>query len=158
MTIETKFRSLENLKTIVQEEKAHDKKIIFANGCFDLLHVGHVRYLQDAAKLGDTLVVAINSDSSVRRIKGEGRPHTKEEDRVEIIAALECVDYVLLFDEPDVSNLLLTLKPHVQAKGTDYTKESVPEAHIVKSYGGEVAITGDEKSRSSTEMIQKLKQ
>jgi rfaE bifunctional protein nucleotidyltransferase chain/domain len=151
-----KLKKLSELKAIVEKAKKKGGKIVFANGCFDILHVGHVRYLTEAKRLGDILIVAINSDSSARRLKGNGRPVTQEKERAEIIAALECTDYVTLFDEPDVSKLLLTLKPDIHAKGTDYTEDTVPEVKTVRSYGGRVAITGDKKERSSTEIIGKL--
>ncbi|MEE9257730.1 MAG: adenylyltransferase/cytidyltransferase family protein [bacterium] len=114
--------------------------------------MGHVRYLRGARSLGDVLIVAVNSDASARRLKGEGRPHTPLEERLEILSALEAVNYLTVFDEDDVSRLLLALKPHVQAKGTDYTIDTVPERETVRSYGGEVAICGDPKDHSSTEI------
>ncbi len=152
-----KLKDINELKAIVKEERKNGKKIVFANGCFDILHVGHIRYLKEAKGLGDILIVAVNSDSSARRLKGNGRPVTREKERAEIIAALECADYVTIFDEPDVSRLLLTLKPDIHAKGTDYTEDTVPEVATVRSYGGRVAITGDKKERSSTEIIEKCK-
>src|SRR6185295_2267011 len=117
-------------------------KIVFANGCFDVLHVGHVRYLAGARELGDILIVGINSDMQVAAQKGAGRPVLPANERAEIVAALEAVTYVTIFDEPTVEELLLALKPDVHAKGTDYTTESVPERDVVRSYGGEVAIVG----------------
>jgi len=152
-----KVLELEKLKEIVQAEKAEGKKIIFANGVFDILHVGHIRYLKGARALGDILVVAVNSDSSVKSYKGDDRPHTPEKERLEILSSLDMIDHILLFSDPDVGKLLLELKPHVQAKGTDYTEETVPEKDIVASYGGKVAIVGDPKDHSSTEMIGKVK-
>lgn len=152
-----KLKTIAELKTIVEREKRKGKKIVFANGCFDIIHVGHIRYLKDAKKMGDLLIVAINSDSSARKLKGSGRPVMTENERAEIISALECTDYVTIFDETDASKLLLTLKPDIHAKGTDYTQETVPEVEIVKSYGGMVAITGDKKERSSSEIIEKMK-
>ena len=130
--------------------------IAFANGCFDLFHVGHLRYLEGAAGLGDVLVVAINSDRQARELKGEGRPFTPENERAEIVAALKCVDFVTVFDEPTVEVLLLALKPDFHAKGTDYTVDTVPERDVVRSYGGTVAIVGDPKDHSSTEIIERL--
>ena len=129
------------------------RTVIFANGCFDPLHVGHVRYLAGAKALGDLLVVGLNSDRQVERLKGAGRPLVPENQREEIIASLEAVDLVTIFDEPTVESLLLALRPDVHAKGTDYTVETVPEREIVKSYGGKVAIVGDPKDHSSTELI-----
>ena len=131
-------------------------RIVFANGCFDVLHVGHVRYLEAAKALGDLLIVGINSDEQTRRLKGEGRPFMPEDQRAEIISSLEVVDFVTVFDEPTVAELLLALKPDIHAKGTDYTEDSVPERHVVRSFGGQVAIVGDTKNHSSSEMIEKL--
>ena len=131
-------------------------RIVLANGCFDVLHVGHVRYLAGARQLGDILVVGINSDEQVAIQKGAGRPVLPENERAEIVAALESVTYVTIFDEPTVEQLLLTLKPDVHAKGTDYTAESVPERDVVRSYGGEVAIVGDPKDHSTTEIIARV--
>lgn len=138
------------LQTTIEELKRSGKRIICANGCFDILHVGHIRYLQEAKTLGDVLVVAVNDDASMKAIKGEGHPYMPEEERLEILAALRCVDYLTLFTEKTVDSLLLQLKPDVQAKGTDYTKETVPERETVLSYGGEIAITGDKKTHSSS--------
>ena len=152
-----KLKDIDELSIIVEKERENGKKIVFANGCFDILHVGHIRYLKEAKELGDLLIVAINSDSSARKLKGNGRPLTPENKRAEIIAAIECVDYVIIFNESNVSSLLLTLKPDIHAKGTDYTEDSVPEADTVKAYGGRVTITGDKKERSSTEIIKKVK-
>src|SRR3989338_7151087 len=151
-----KLKKINDLKVIVERERGKGRKIVFANGCFDILHVGHIRYLKEAKELGDLLIVAINSDSSAKRLKGDGRPVTPENERAEIVAAIEYVDYVIVFNEPNVSNLLLTLKPDIHAKGTDYTEDSVPEADTVRAYGGRVAITGDKKERSSTEIIKKV--
>lgn len=140
----------------IQTVRASNGKVIFANGAFDILHAGHVRYLEGAAALGDLLVVAVNSDSSVARLKGAGRPLMPLADRMRIVAALEVVDLVCSFDEPTVEQLLLLLKPDVHAKGTDYTKDSVPEVETVRSYGGQVAITGDPKDHSTTDLISKV--
>ena len=136
--------------------RAEGAVIVLANGCFDLFHVGHLRYLEGACALGDVLVVAINSDRQTRELKGEGRPFTPENERAEIVAALKCVDFVTVFDEPTVEELLLAIKPDFHAKGTDYTVDSVPEREIVRSYGGTVAIVGDPKDHSSTEIIERL--
>jgi D-glycero-beta-D-manno-heptose 1-phosphate adenylyltransferase len=146
-----KLRRLEDLPAILQ-----GKKIVLANGCFDIIHVGHLRYLRDARALGDTLVVAINSDKSVRLIKDAGRPILKESDRVELVSALRYVDYVVLFDEPNVSRVLDVLRPSVHAKGTDYTEETVPERDRVRQYGGEIRITGDPKNHSTRDLIRKI--
>jgi rfaE bifunctional protein nucleotidyltransferase chain/domain len=131
-------------------------KIVLANGCFDVLHVGHVRYLAGARELGDVLVVGINSDERVAQLKGEGRPVLPATERAEIVAALESVTYVTIFDEPTVTELLLALKPDVHAKGTDYTEETVPERSVVRSYGGRVAIVGDPKDHSTSEILNRL--
>src|SRR5215467_9010689 len=128
-------------------------RIVLANGCFDVLHVGHVRYLAGARQLGDILVVGINSDEQVAIQKGAGRPVLPAEERAEIVAALDPVTYVTIFDEPTVEQLLLALKPDVHAKGTDYTTETVPERDVVRSYGGQVAIVGDPKDHSTSEII-----
>jgi rfaE bifunctional protein nucleotidyltransferase chain/domain len=136
--------------------RAEGAAIVLANGCFDMFHVGHLRYLEGACALGDVLVVAINSDRQTREIKGEGRPFTPENERAEIIAALHCVDFVTVFDEPTVEEVLLAIKPDFHAKGTDYTVDTVPEREIVRSYGGTVAIVGDPKDHSSTEIIRRL--
>ena len=131
-------------------------RIVLANGCFDILHVGHIRYLEAARGLGDVLVVAINSDEQVRQLKGTGRPFVAERERAEVIAALRSVHYVTIFSEPTVGELLLSIKPDYHAKGTDYTAETVPERHIVESYGGRVAIVGDPKDHSSSDFVLKL--
>ena len=141
----------------ITAEKANGAKIVMANGCFDVLHAGHVRYLEGAGALGDLLVVGINSDAQVARLKGEGRPLLPERDRAELIASLEMVYVVTIFDEPTVTELLLALKPDIHVKGTDYTEETVPEREVVRSYGGRVAIVGDPKDHSTSEMIQRLK-
>jgi rfaE bifunctional protein nucleotidyltransferase chain/domain len=146
----------EALAEKVHELKAQGKRVVFANGCFDVLHVGHVRYLRGAKEEGDILVVAVNSDSSIMRLGKPKRPVFPEMERVEIVGALQMVDYVTLFDEPTADSLLSKLKPHVQAKGTDYTEENVPERETVLSYGGEIAIVGDPKNHSSSTIIEKL--
>jgi len=131
-------------------------KIVFANGCFDVLHVGHVRYLAGARELGDVLIVGINSDQQVAIQKGAGRPVLPASERAEIVAALASVTYVTIFDEPTVEELLLALKPDVHAKGTDYTTDTIPERDVVRSYGGQVAIVGDPKDHSTSEIIARL--
>jgi rfaE bifunctional protein nucleotidyltransferase chain/domain len=131
-------------------------RIVLANGCFDLLHVGHVRYLEGARALGDLLVVGINSDAQVRAQKGEGRPLVPERERAETIASLRAVDFVTIFTEPTVAALLRAIRPDIHAKGTDYTEETVPERDVVRSYGGRVMIVGDPKDHSSTEMVKKV--
>lgn len=127
-------------------------KIVFANGCFDLLHVGHIRYLEGAKQLGDVLIVGINSDEQVCLLKGESRPFIPEKERAEIIASLRAVDYVTVFHEPTVAEIIKAIRPDFHAKGTDYTIETVPERDVVRQYGGRVAIVGDPKNHSSTEM------
>lgn len=137
-------------------ERKTGAKIVLANGCFDLFHVGHVRYLAGAKALGDCLVVGINSDAQVRKLKGEKRPFMPENERAEVIAALRFVDFVTIFDEPTVENLIRAVRPDFHAKGTDYTVESVPEREIVREIGGRTAIVGDPKDHSSTELIGKV--
>jgi len=134
-------------------ERTAGKTIAFANGVFDILHVGHVRYIQDASRVADVLVVAVNGDDSVRAIKGEGRPLTPERERAELVAAIRGVAYVTIFSESSPARLLQVLKPDFQCKGTDYTADSVPEAEIVRAYGGRVVIVGDPKDHSTTEML-----
>jgi rfaE bifunctional protein nucleotidyltransferase chain/domain len=141
----------------VASERKAGKKIAFANGCFDVLHVGHIRYLQDAAKVADVLVVGVNGDESVRELKGEGRPVMPAQERAELISAIRGVGYVTIFDERSPARLLQTLRPDFQAKGTDYTADSVPEAEIVKAYGGQVVITGDPKDHSTTAVLEKMR-
>lgn len=132
-------------------------RVVFANGCFDLLHVGHVRYLEAARALGDILVVGVNGDAEVRRLKGEGRPFVSERERAELVASLRAVDIVTIFQEPTVAELLLAIRPDIHAKGTDYTEETVPERDIVRSFGGRVQIVGDPKDHSSTEMLERMR-
>jgi len=131
-------------------------RIVLANGCFDILHVGHVRYLEAARGFGDMLVVAVNSDAQVCALKGEGRPFVPERERAEVIAALRAVDLVTIFHEPTVEALLLAIRPDIHAKGTDYTPDTVPERNVVRSYGGRVAVVGDSKDHSSTDVINKI--
>lgn len=131
-------------------------RIVLANGCFDLLHVGHVRYLEGARQLGDVLIVGINADEQVRLLKGEGRPFVPERERAELVASLRVVDYVTIFSEPTVEEIIRAVRPDFHAKGTDYTVDTVPERDIVQSYGGRVVIVGDPKNHSSTEMRETL--
>jgi len=142
--------------TAVETARIQGKRIVFANGCFDVLHAGHVRYLEAARALGDLLIVAVNSDEQAARLKGAGRPLLSQDQRAEIVAALDAVDLVTIFDEPTVTELLLALKPDIHAKGTDYTEETVPERDVVRSLGGQVAIVGDPKNHSSSEMIERV--
>ena len=152
----SKLKSLQELKRLIREAQSRGLLVVFTNGCFDLLHVGHIRYLQAARAFGDLLVLAINGDASVRAIKGPGRPIQCQEDRAEILASLECVDYLTIFDAPTVDELLFELKPDIQAKGTDYTLESVPERNTVLSYGGKIAIAGDAKEHSTRDLIRTI--
>jgi D-glycero-beta-D-manno-heptose 1-phosphate adenylyltransferase len=142
------------LQRRVAEWRRAGERVTLANGCFDLLHVGHVRYLHAAKKLGGRLVVAVNADDSVRKLKGEGRPLMPAEERAEILSALSDVDAVVIFSEPDVRALIRELKPDVHAKGTDYTPETVPERDAVLEHGGRVAIVGDPKDHSASAIIQ----
>jgi rfaE bifunctional protein nucleotidyltransferase chain/domain len=149
--------SREELQAAVATDRAAGRRIAFANGCFDLLHVGHVRYLQAAAAEADRLVVAINDDTSVAGLKGKGRPILSEQDRAELVAALRGVDYVVIFPEPTVTPLLETLKPDVHCKGTDYTVETVPERDTVRAYGGRIAIVGDPKDHSTRDLLARIR-
>jgi rfaE bifunctional protein nucleotidyltransferase chain/domain len=148
--------SREELIRRVADARQTGKRVVLANGCFDVLHVGHVRYLAGARELGDILIVGINSDEEVALQKGAGRPVLPAIDRAEIVAALESVTYVTIFDEPTVEELLLALKPDVHAKGTDYNTDTVPERDVVRSYGGQVAIVGDPKEHSTSAIIARL--
>jgi D-glycero-beta-D-manno-heptose 1-phosphate adenylyltransferase len=132
-------------------------RIVLANGCFDVLHAGHIRYIQGAKELGDILVVAVNGDRQVTELKGKGRPILPQNERAELVASLQAVDFVTIFDEPTVTEILLALKPDVHAKGTDYTEDSVPERDVVRSYGGSVRIVGDPKNHSTSGLIAQLK-
>jgi len=145
------------LELALAKERARGNTIAFANGCFDVLHVGHIRYLQDAKKQADVLVVGVNGDASVRELKGEGRPVMPASERAEIIAAIDGVDYVTIFDERSPARLLGELKPDVHCKGTDYSEDSVPERDVVRAYGGRVAIVGDPKDHSTSELLKKLR-
>lgn len=149
--------NLETVKAQVEQWRAAGQTVALANGVFDLLHVGHLRYLEGARRLADRLVVAINSDASTRAYKGPGRPVIPEGERAELVAALRCVDAVLLFDEPDVRRVIRTLRPDVHVKGTDYTPETIPERDEVEAYGGRSAVAGDPKNHSTTELVSKLK-
>jgi D-glycero-beta-D-manno-heptose 1-phosphate adenylyltransferase len=151
-----KIRSLEELQVQVEELKHNGKTIVLANGCFDLLHVGHIRYLKGARQLGDVLIVGLNNDDSVRQLKGLGRPLMPEGERAEILEAISCVDYIVIFSEPNVERLLLRIRPDIHCKGTDYTADSVPEREVVRSYGGKVAIVGDPKNHSTRDLIQEV--
>jgi rfaE bifunctional protein nucleotidyltransferase chain/domain len=144
------------LPALLERDRQAGRTVAFANGCFDILHVGHVRYLSGAAREGDRLVVAVNDDESVRALKGEGRPIMPAAARAEIVAALRGVDYVVVFPERTVGRLLTALKPDVHCKGTDYTAETVPEGDIVRAYGGRIAIVGDPKDHSTQDLLARL--
>jgi D-glycero-beta-D-manno-heptose 1-phosphate adenylyltransferase len=145
-----------DLVTAVARDRAEGRTIAFANGCFDLLHVGHVRYLQGARAEADRLIVAVNDDRSVSGLKGPGRPVLTARDRAELVAALRGVDYVVVFDDPTVARLLTLIRPDVHCKGTDYTVESVPERAIVDAYGGRTAIVGDPKNHATRDLISRI--
>ena len=146
----------EALVARLRDERAAGRTIAFANGCFDILHVGHVRYLDAAAREADLLVVAINDDESVKGLKGEGRPVLAAEHRAELVAALRSVDFVVIFPEPTVTPLLEALHPDVHCKGTDYTVDTVPERETVKAYGGRIAIVGDPKDHSTRDLLARI--
>ena len=150
------FTDASSLADRLEDERGRGGKVVLANGCFDFVHVGHVRYLGEAAGHGDILVVAVNDDGSTRRLKGEGRPMMPAPERAEILAAMRFVDYVLIFGEDTVDGVLRTLRPDVHAKGTDYTVETVPELETAREIGCETVITGDPKERSSREFISRL--
>jgi rfaE bifunctional protein nucleotidyltransferase chain/domain len=153
MMAREKIFSLDALRSRTAEARKNGRRIVLANGCFDLLHVGHARYLAGARAEGDLLIVAINSDASVRQLKGAGRPILDEQGRAELIAALAVVDFVVIFDEPNVEALLMALRPDVHAKGTDYTAETVPERETAARLGVRVAIVGDPKRHSTRDLF-----
>ena len=148
----------EELARRAGELKDSGNRVVFTNGCFNILHVGHLRYLRHAGELGDVLVVAVNGDDSVRQLKGEDYPVLPAQERAELLAALECVDFVTIFHETDVCNLLRKLEPHVHAKGGDYTEETIPERDTVKAYGGELAVAGGPKDHSVTDILEMIAQ
>ena len=152
-----KIVTLERLIEDLVAVRRQGLKIILTNGCFDVLHVGHVRYLQGAKDLGGFLVVAVNSDSSVRSLKGQGRPILPADHRAQLVAALDCVDRVVLFDEPDVARIIEVLKPDIHAKGTDYSTDTVPEREVIRRVGGEVRIVGDPKDHSTRDLIEQVR-
>jgi rfaE bifunctional protein nucleotidyltransferase chain/domain len=152
----SKIKNIEELKTITQQLRADGRKVVFANGCFDLLHVGHIRYLENARALGDVLVLGLNGDAGVSALKGNGRPLQCAGDRAEMLASLACVDYVLMFDDLTVDGILNELRPDIHAKGTDYTEDSVPERETVRSYGGKVVIAGDPKDHATRDLIKTI--
>jgi D-glycero-beta-D-manno-heptose 1-phosphate adenylyltransferase len=154
----SKIVARESLKGIVAKHKKHGERIVFANGCFDTLHVGHVRYLQGARKEGDVLIVGVNDDASVSALKGPGRPFLDQSARARLVAAVRAVDYVVLFGESSVEALLEELRPDVHAKGTDYTAETVPERAAAAQLGIRVAIVGDPKAHSTRELLEAVRQ
>jgi rfaE bifunctional protein nucleotidyltransferase chain/domain len=155
--LESKTKTLDQLKRIVEDARASGKRVVFANGCFDVLHVGHVRYLNEAKALGDLLIVGLNSDASVLRLKGKGRPILDETARGKLLSALECVDYLVLFDDDTVDRLLIELRPHFHCKGGDYTPENVPEKETVRNYGGSTSITGGAKVQSTRWLFEEIR-
>jgi rfaE bifunctional protein nucleotidyltransferase chain/domain len=154
---ESKIVSREHLRELIAEHKRRGERVVFANGCFDTLHVGHVRYLEGARREGDILVVAVNKDSSVSALKGSGRPILAESARADLVAALRAVDRVVLFSEPNVEALLEFLRPDVHAKGTDYTAETVPERATAARLGIRVAIVGDPKDHSTRDFFESVR-
>ena len=146
----------EEIRALGERLRREGRRIAFANGCFDILHVGHVRYLEEARQCGDVLVVGVNSDDAVAKLKGAGRPILRAEGRAEMVAALESVDYVTIFDELTATEILLDLLPDVHCKGTDYSLETVPEREVVKSFGGAVRIVGDPKNHSTRELLAEI--
>lgn len=157
MNTREKILSLAALVKRLEQHRGRQQRIALANGCFDVLHVGHIRYLEGARREADVLVVGINSDSSERALKGPGRPILPEQGRAELVAALTAVDYVVIFEEPDVENLLETLRPDVHAKGTDYTTATVPERELAARLGIRVAIVGDPKRHSTKGLIARVR-
>ena len=147
----------ELLQRVAHDERAAGKTIAFANGVFDVLHVGHVRYLQDASKEADILIVGVNGDESARALKGEGRPVTNERERAEVVSAIRGVSYVVIFHDSSPARLIAVLKPDVHCKGTDYTIDTVPEREVVLAYGGRIAIVGDPKEHSTTALLRKMR-
>ena len=153
----SKVATLDLVARRVAEARAASQSVALANGCFDVLHVGHVRYLQAARAEADVLVVGVNGDGSVRRLKGEGRPVLTADDRALLVAALHCVDHVVVFEEDDVRGLIAALRPDVHCKGTDYTEETVPERDAVRAYGGRVAIVGDPKNHDTSVLLARIR-
>ena len=153
----SKVAALDEVRRAVEEARRSGRSVALANGCFDVLHVGHVRYLQGARREADVLLVGVNGDASVARLKGPGRPILPAEDRALLVAALRAVDHVVVFEEDDVSRLLLALRPDVHCKGTDYTVDTVPEREVVRSYGGRVAIVGDPKDHDTSGLLARLR-
>ena len=151
-----KFLDIKEAAALAENARKNSKTVALANGAFDILHVGHIRYLQASKECADLLIVAVNSDSSVRGYKGEGRPVIPDHERAELICALECVDHVVIFPELTVENVIRQIRPDFQCKGTDYTEDSVPEGDLVRSLGGAVKIVGDPKDHDSSAIIRKI--
>jgi len=151
-----KLKTLAQLQGLVSHDRRKGKTIVLANGGFDLVHAGHVRYLEAAKRRGDILIVALNSDASVRKLKGRGRPILPQEERADILSAFACVDYITIFNEPSVEKILRRLKPDVHAKGSDYTTKTVPERETVLAYGGKIAIAGGPKIRSTSAVLRRI--
>ena len=157
MNTAEKILPLEKLAEVLAEARRNGQRIVLANGCFDLLHAGHIRFLEGARREGDLLVVAVNSDASERKLKGPGRPVLPAEARARLVAAVAAVDYVVVFEQDDVTHLLERLRPDVHAKGTDYTADTVPESALARSLGIRVAIVGDPKQHSSSDLIGRIR-
>jgi D-beta-D-heptose 7-phosphate kinase/D-beta-D-heptose 1-phosphate adenosyltransferase len=151
-----KIKKRDDLQRIVEDFKTQGKRIVFTNGCFDLLHIGHIRYLEEARSLGDVLVVGVNSDRSVRTLKGPQRPILSEEERAEILSGLECVNYVIIFDEPTPLELISLLQPHILVKGGDWTKDSTVGKEVVERSGGEVVILPFVEGSSTSNLIETI--
>jgi D-glycero-beta-D-manno-heptose 1-phosphate adenylyltransferase len=156
-TARAKRGTLDDVRRAVEEARRAGRTVALANGCFDVLHVGHVRYLEGARREADVLVVGVNGDASVARLKGPGRPVMPAEDRAVLVGALRAVDHVVVFEEDDVGNLLRSLRPDVHCKGTDYTPDTVPEREVVRAYGGRVAIVGDPKDHDTRALIERIR-
>ena len=156
MKFKEKVKSRDELKTLVNGLKAEGKKVVFTNGCFDLIHVGHTRYLEEARKLGDVLIVAVNSDQSVKTIKGDRRPIIPQEERAEVLASLQCVDLVVIFDEPDPHDILSSLKPHVLVKGGDWDEDTIIGKDIVESIGGRVVRIPEIGGASTSNIVSRI--
>lgn len=155
--IKSKIKDLPSLKAILEREKSKGRTVVFTNGCFDIIHIGHVRYLYQAKSFGDLLVIGLNSDSSVKSYKGAGRPINPENERAEVLASLEMIDYVVIFSERTPERLIKELRPDVQVKGGDYTKDQVPEARALESYGGRLEIVPFVDGASTTGAIERIR-
>ncbi len=151
-----KVLNLNQLKKVLEKERAKGKKVVFTNGCFDLLHLGHIRCLKKAKKKGDILIVGLNSDSSVKKLKGSNRPLVPQAERAEILASLSCVDYVIVFPDEKPIKLIWEIKPDIHVKGGDYKGKVLPEEKVVKSYGGKVILIKEEKGYSTTKLIERI--